>query len=126
MNEVELKSRNKQQNTEKWVAIILKIGVWTSGLLMISGLVIAAILPSTITQFSENPSLGNLFASLFSNNINSVALMFTGLIVLMFTPILRVLMACIGFSIERDWRFMIVSLIVLLMLIGEIIYSIFI
>jgi uncharacterized membrane protein len=43
----------------------------------------------------------------------------------MFTPILRVITAIFGFAVERDWRFVAVSSIVLLMLAGEIIYSVF-
>jgi uncharacterized membrane protein len=51
--------------------------------------------------------------------------MFAGLVMLMFTPVLRVITAVLGFAVEQDWRFVIVSSMVLLMLIGEIAYSIF-
>jgi uncharacterized membrane protein len=43
----------------------------------------------------------------------------------MFTPILRVITAVFGFAAERDWRFVIVSSVVLFMLVGEIVYSVF-
>ena len=53
-------------------------------------------------------------------------MMFAGLVFLMFTPILRVITAVIGFCAEHDWRFVFVSSIVLFLLVGEIVYSIFI
>jgi uncharacterized membrane protein len=52
--------------------------------------------------------------------------MFAGLVFLMFTPILRVITAVVGFGVERDWRFVFVSTVVLFLLAGEIVYSIFI
>jgi uncharacterized membrane protein len=72
-----------------------------------------------------NPLLGNLVERMFSFTFDPVTLMFTGLVVLMFTPILRVITAVFGFAAERDWRFVIVSSVVLFMLVGEIVYSVF-
>jgi uncharacterized membrane protein len=43
----------------------------------------------------------------------------------MFTPILRVITAVYGFAMERDWRFVVVSSVVFILLAGEIMYSIF-
>jgi uncharacterized membrane protein len=63
---------------------------------------------------------------MFSGSFDPVTLMFAGLVFLMFTPILRVITAVIGFGVERDWRFVFVSSIVLFLLSGEIVYSIFI
>ncbi len=44
----------------------------------------------------------------------------------MCTPIIRVITAIAGFIAERDWRFIFVSCIVLVLLTGEIVYSLFI
>jgi uncharacterized membrane protein len=112
-----------KHNTERWTGRVLRMGVWTSASLMIAGLIVASIFPSSIIQIFTNPSLSNLVLSIFSGSFDPVTLMFAGLVLLMFTPILRVLTAMIGFIIERDWRFVLVSLIVFLMLAGEIIYS---
>jgi uncharacterized membrane protein len=118
-------SDNAQYHTELWTARILRLGVWISASLMILGLIIASIWPSSITMLSTNPSLGDLLARLFSGSIDPVTLMFIGLVLLMFTPILRVITALFGFTVERNWRFVLVSSIVFLMLVGEIIYSVF-
>jgi uncharacterized membrane protein len=92
---------------------------------MILGLFIAAIWPSSVITFSANPSLGELIMRILSGTFDPVTLMFAGLVLLMFTPILRVLTAVFGFTFEKDWRFVFVSSVVFLMLVGEIIYSIF-
>ncbi len=109
---------------EHWAGRILRIGVWTSAGLMILGLILAAASPSSIPPAMGNPSLESLASHLFSSSFDPVTLLFTGLVLLMFTPILRVATAIIGFAIERDWRFVAVSAIVLVLLGGEIVYSI--
>ena len=118
-------SSNTQHNAERWTSRVLRLGVWVSASLMIFGLLLATMYPSSIEPLSINPSLGNLAERMFSFTFDPVTLMFTGLVVLMFTPILRVITAIFGFAVERDWRFVAVSSIVLLMLAGEIIYSVF-
>jgi uncharacterized membrane protein len=92
---------------------------------MILGLVIATISPSFNVPVSTNPSLGNLAERIFSTTFDPVTLMFAGLVMLMFTPVLRVITAVFGFALERDWRFVVVSSLVFLMLLVEILYSIF-
>jgi uncharacterized membrane protein len=118
-------SKNAQHNAERWTSRVLRLGVWVSASLMISGLLLAALSPSSIVPLSTNPSLGVLAARMCSTTFEPITLMFTGLVMLMFTPVLRVITAVFGFAVERDWHFVVVSSIVLLMLAGEIIYSIY-
>jgi uncharacterized membrane protein len=119
-------SNNKKHDTERWTGRVLRIGVWVSASFMIAGLLIAATCPSTIVAFSSNPTLGSLVMRMLSGSFDPVTLMFSGLVFLMFTPIIRVITAVVGFGVERDWRFVFVSAVVLLLLAGEIVYSIFI
>ncbi|MGD0589459.1 MAG: DUF1634 domain-containing protein [Bacteroidota bacterium] len=119
-------SNNVRHDTERWTGRVLRIGIWVSASLMIAGLLIAAMYPSTIVAFSSNPTLGNLVMRMLSGSFDPVTLMFAGLVFLMFTPILRVITAVVGFGVERDWRFVFVSSVVLFLLAGEIVYSIFI
>jgi uncharacterized membrane protein len=119
-------SNDVKHDAERWTGRVLRIGVWVSASLMIAGLLIAAIYPSTIVSFSSNPTLSNLVMQMLSGSFDPVTLMFAGLVFLMFTPILRVITAVVGFGVERDWRFVFVSSVVLLLLVGEIVYSIFI
>jgi len=119
-------SYDARHDAECWTGRVLRIGVWVSASLMIAGLLFGAIYPSTIVALPSNPTLGNLVMRMLSGSFDPVTLMFAGLVFLMFTPILRVITAVIGFGVERDWRFVFVSSIVLFLLSGEIVYSIFI
>jgi len=114
---------NIQHNTEYLTSRVLRLGVWISAALMIFGLIIAAIYPSSVIPLLTNPSIDNLAERMFSVKFDPVTLMFAGLLILMFTPILRVITAVFGFAVERDWRFVFVSSVVLLLLAGEIVYS---
>jgi uncharacterized membrane protein len=44
-------------------------------------------------------------------------------VLLMLTPFLRVLTAAAGFAVEKDRAFTLVSIVIFLMLIGELVYS---
>ena len=119
-------SKSAQLKVERWTSRVLRLGVWISAGLMIIGLLLAALSPTSIVPLSTNPSLAVLAARLCSTSFDPVTLMFTGLVMLMFTPVLRVVTAVFGFAVERDWRFVIVASVVLLMLAGEIVYSMFV
>jgi uncharacterized membrane protein len=112
-------------SVERWTSRVLRLGVWVSASLMSFGLFFAVISPSPIDPLSTNPSLGMVAEHLFSSRFDPVILMFAGLLMLMFTPILRVITAVYGFAMERDWRFVVVSSVVFILLAGEIMYSIF-
>jgi uncharacterized membrane protein len=119
-------SNNVRYDVEHWTGRVLRLGVWISATLMITGLLIAAIYPSTIITYSSNPTLNNLAMRMISGSFDPVTLMFDGLVFLMFTPILRVITVIFGFGVQCNWRFVFVSSIVLLLLTGEIVYSLFI
>jgi len=116
-------SNDVRHDAELWTGRVLRIGVWISASLMIGGLLFAALWPSSIIMVHSNPSLSDLFGHIVFGAFDPVTLMFAGLVFLMCTPILRVITVMVGFAIERDWRFVIVSTIVFLMLLGEILYS---
>jgi uncharacterized membrane protein len=119
-------SNNTQHDAERWTSRVLRLGVWVSASLMIFGLLLATMYPSSIVPLSINPSLGNLAERMLSDTFDPLTLMFTGLVVLMLTPVLRVITAVFGFAIERDWRFVVVSSVVLFLLVSEIVYSLFV
>jgi uncharacterized membrane protein len=118
-------SNDVQDNVERRVGHVLRIGVWVSAILMIAGLFITAIFPSSFNMPLISPTLGDLVTRLFSLKFDQVTVIYWGLILLMFTPILRVITALTGFTLEKDWRYMCISSVVLLMLAGEIVYSLF-
>jgi uncharacterized membrane protein len=110
---------------ERWTSLSLKLGVWMSGGLMVIGLISAALQSFVISMPKDNPTLAALLRNVVSGSFDPVTTMFLGLVLLMLTPFLRVLTALVGFAAEKDWKFVIVSLVVLLMLIGELVYSLY-
>jgi uncharacterized membrane protein len=125
MPDINFISNDAHHTAERWTSRVLRLGVWISASLVILGLLIATISPSSIMPLPSNPSLSDLADRVFSASFDPITLMFVGLVMLMFTPVLRVITAIFGFAVERDWRFVFVSSIVLLLLTGEIMYSIF-
>ncbi len=108
---------------ERWVGRTLRFGVWTSAGLMIAGLLLTWLSAGSLRLPSENPSPGEVFRGLFAGSPDPVTLMFAGLLLLMLTPFLRVLTAAVGFAVEKDWRFVLVALVVFAMLLGELVFS---
>jgi uncharacterized membrane protein len=108
---------------ERWTSRVLRAGVWTSAVLMGAGLLLAAGRSFGDGVSPRSPSLTELFHNLAVSPLDPATLMFTGLVVLMLTPILRVMTAMTGFIAEKDRRFVAVAALVLLMLLGEVVYS---
>jgi uncharacterized membrane protein len=92
---------------------------------MLAGIIIAFIRPASVNIPSTDPSLDILISKICTTPLDPTVLMFSGLVLLMFTPILRVITAVIGFTVEKDRRFVFISSAVLIMLACEIIYSLF-
>ena len=114
-----------RQNVDLWTSRVLRVGVWTSAVLMVSGLLLAAFQPGAL-GIIRTVTLYQLAGYLVAGHLDPVILMFSGLVVLMTTPVLRVLTAIIGFAMERDRRFVLVSATVFVMLVCEITYSLFV
>jgi uncharacterized membrane protein len=108
---------------ERWISRVLRFGVWGSASLMIAGLASAWISESTLRVPAENPSATEVLRNLASGSFDPTTLMFAGLVLLMLTPFLRVLTAAAGFAVEKDRAFTLVSIVIFLMLIGELVYS---
>ena len=108
---------------ERWIGRVLRFGVWGSAGLMIAGLISAWFSGTTLGLPTENPAATEVVRNLFSGSVDPATLIFAGLILLMLTPFLRVLTAAAGFAVEKDRTFTIVSLVIFLMLVGELVYS---
>jgi uncharacterized membrane protein len=118
-----------EQTSQRVMSRILRVGVTISSVFMTAGLLIAAVHPSPVPLPERNPSLGELIRQLFSGQLTSMTgaaaptLMFTGLVLLMFTPFLRVVTTFFVFWKERDGRFMAIASVVFLLLAAQVVYS---
>lgn len=110
--------------TDRWLSRTLRVGVWTSTLLIAVGLFLALVRPESAqweAQTSTSP--GSLTNMLSSQRGQSSAILFAGLLVLMLTPFVRVVATMAAFASEKDWKFVAVALTVFLLLITELVLS---
>ncbi len=112
----------REHLVERWTSRVLRGGVWLSASLLVVGLITSATVDEPMVV-RHNPSLGEIVRALLSGTPSGEALIFAGLVALMLTPFFRVATALVGFWMEKDRRFVLTSAIVLLLLVGELIYS---
>lgn len=93
-----------------WVHRSLLAGLVVSGLLMAAGLAVALGTGRPRPDGPPAPLGSNLRLAARGDG---VGLMDLGLLVLMATPVLRVVVLAVGWGLERHWRFLAVALAVL-------------
>jgi uncharacterized membrane protein len=117
--------RIKLWNDEQMRTIIgslLRIGVLSSAFLVISGGILFFIQHPGETFnykiFKAEPARLEHFNTIFSEAIDlrSRAVIQLGLILLIATPVARVIFSLFGFFLEKDWVYVTITLIVLLIL----------
>ena len=120
---------SEQRKHEHWIARILAGGVWTSAILLGGGLILTVFGNGGPTSFDKSPGLAEVIhelttKGLYAGNASSGAtIIYLGLIALILTPFVRVLTAAVTFVLEKDWRYVVVSLLVFFALIGELVFS---
>jgi uncharacterized membrane protein len=109
-----------RHRVERLTAGALRTCVWLSSLLMIGGLMWAWFEPTHAVSPSAHDQLS---AFLFLQPLNALTLLSIGTVLLILTPFLRVALAILGFILEHDRTFTLISLSVFLMLIAELAYA---
>jgi uncharacterized membrane protein len=99
----------------------LLIGLLVSALMMIAGLFVAIAKnqPRPESLITSVPGLIRM-----AGEGNGVAWMELGVLMLLATPVLRVIVLAIGWSLQRDGRMALVALVVLLLLAVSIVLSV--
>lgn len=105
--------KHHQHRLEHWVHWTLLSGLFVSAVLLVAGM--ALMLFKGESSSPPHQSLGELLSE--SLRFRGPALTVLGLLVLMVTPILRVIVLSIGWALEHQWRFTAVALAVLALLI---------
>lgn len=122
MTEKNIIRTDKDQDIENIMGNLLRTGVIAAAVIVAFG---AAIYLHkygfSIPQYSlfkgepaELRNIGGIFKEAFS--FNSRGIMQLGLLILIATPVARVIFAIIGFSIEKDYMYTAISVIVLCIL----------
>lgn len=110
----------RQRRLEHWVHWTLLGGLMVSALLLVTGML--ALVTGGKVSTPPPQSLGALLRE--GMQFHGPALTVLGLLVLMITPILRVIVLLIGWSLEREWRFTAVALAVLALLIASLVLGV--
>ncbi len=112
---------------QHWVSAVLRVGVIVSALVGGLGGIYYLLAhgnePAAYHVFqgkaNDNRLVGDIFRGAYA--LHSDAIMQLGALILISTPIARVLVSLIGFVKERDRTYVFVTLIVLLTLLGSIV-----
>jgi uncharacterized membrane protein len=109
---LEVETRRVEANVRKINALVhwlLIIGLAAAALMMVTGIVLGLLIhramPNAMVPLADLTAQLALF--------NPAAFLSLGLLLLIATPILRVTGSIIGFVLERDWRYALVTLVVL-------------
>lgn len=122
MTEKNIMRTDKDRDIENIMGNLLRTGVISAAVIVAFGAVLYLIKYGfSIPEYSvfkgepaELKSIGGIFKEAFS--MNSRGIMQLGLLILIATPVARVIFAIIGFSIEKDYMYTAISIIVLCIL----------
>lgn len=117
---IDADARIVEENVRKINALVhwlLIVGLTAAAVLMVAGVLLGLVtgqgLPDAMVPLS------NLLAELA--RFNPAAFISLGLLALIATPILRVAGSIVGFAIERDWRYTLITTVVLVIVILSIV-----
>jgi uncharacterized membrane protein len=116
---------NKKEKIDIWVGNILLIGSYAAAFLLVAGLLMLLFFSQTLTAQLESKPLS---LSLFFSHVkqkNPLAFLNLGILVMMLTPLFRVITAGFSFFLEKDYKYFLIALGILVILLTSII-SIFI
>jgi len=103
---------------------VLQAGVIISAVVIAIGLLLMSLQPDTFApaQFQQFP---HTFAQVATGvlDLRPQAVIALGLLLLIATPVLRVAVSLVTFAVERDWRFVVITLLVLLILLFSIFFG---
>jgi uncharacterized membrane protein len=117
------------ERLDRVVGIVLRTGVMlAAALVLIGGIAFVASRPQVAPdhrKFHAGPSqlasIGGVLHGAIT--LDPLYIIQLGLLILIATPIVRVMTCAAGFALERDWTYAIVSLIVLTFLLASIVGS---
>ncbi|OIQ53731.1 hypothetical protein MOTE_24830 [Moorella thermoacetica] len=107
------KKKEREYSLDHVVSRVLLAGVLASVVLMLLGMVLLALNPG-LAQANVLPA-GQVLKLV--PHFHPMALIDLGLLVLLLTPLARVIIAGLGFALEGDWLFASIALLVLAVLV---------
>jgi uncharacterized membrane protein len=128
MNHVENTCHPDDTDLDAKISILLRIGVFTSATVILTGGILFLITRGHVladyhTFHGVPDHLDNLKGILRGvSHGNPMAIIQLGLVLLIATPVARVILSVFAFAAERDYLYVVISSIVLLVLLSSLIW----
>jgi len=113
--------RAEPQRATAWIAATLKWGSYLSAALMLAGALL--VLGETDRPIQVGPPMPLRLLPGALLDASPYAIMQAGVLLLLLTPVVRLVMAAISFWLERERRYTLVSLAVLLIILSSLLLS---
>ena len=110
-------SEARPQRAYSWVAAVLRWGSYLSAGLMLAGVLLVFAQPDVPVQVGAPLPLASLPTEL--GRVNPYAVMQLGVLLLLLTPLTRLVAAAASFWLEGERRYSLVSLTVLLIILAS-------
>ncbi|AZK45003.1 DUF1634 domain-containing protein [Paenibacillus lentus] len=117
MSEQQQQAKHQERTAEVEIAVskMLRIGIVLAGLVIVVGLILFLVTgDSGYPEDTFPTSLPDIFQGVLQ--LKSVAIIEVGLILLILTPVFRVFVSMLAFIHEKDYRFVVISIFVLIIL----------
>jgi uncharacterized membrane protein len=111
----------RPERAYRWVAAVLRWGSYLSAALMLAGVVLVFFLADVPIQVGSAMPLGTMLSSL--RHANPYAVMQLGVVLLLLTPLARLVVAAVSFWLEGERRYAVVSLAVLVIILASLVLS---
>lgn len=100
------------------IARILQVGVMVSAAILLLGVILLPLRPGGLTQHRLQ-SFPTTLLQIWSGitTLHPQAFIALGIILLIATPVLRVAASIVAFGLERDFRYVVITIVVLLILV---------
>jgi uncharacterized membrane protein len=108
-----------EEKTRSAIALILRYGSLASTLVMALGLLLILVRGAVATPGSDLPILPRMLLPRLVH-FDPLAITESGILLLLLTPIFRIIVAAVSFGLERNYRYVWISLGVLAVIFGSI------
>jgi uncharacterized membrane protein len=114
--------KEKKEKIDVYVSNILLIGSYSAAALSLFGLLMLLFFTRTTSvQLESKPLSFSVFFSCLKGK-NPLAFLNLGILVMMLTPLFRVITAVLSFFLEKDYKFVLIACGVLIILLANIIF----
>jgi len=112
-----------EHRREHLVSLVLRGGVITSGILLALGFVLYASQPMYHDIVQPAAEFYRILAWDAVALADPFLYLYAGLLALMFTPVLRIVIAAWMFARSREWKYVLISSVVFAVIVASIVYA---